>query len=68
MTGSGGGYGSPRRRDPSAVFEDVLDGYLSTDMARNLYGVALGGDPLAIDEAETARLREGNGRAPSAKG
>ncbi|MFC2077794.1 hydantoinase B/oxoprolinase family protein [Candidatus Bipolaricaulota bacterium] len=57
ITGSGGGYGDPRRRDPSSVLDDVLDGYTSEHTAREVYGVALSGDPLRVDEAETARLR-----------
>jgi N-methylhydantoinase B len=59
LTGSGGGYGDPRRRDPRAVLDDVVDGFLSKAAARAVYGVALSGDPLRVDEAETARLREG---------
>jgi N-methylhydantoinase B len=37
----GGGYGDPRERDPAAVREDVLDGLLSVDRAREVYGVTL---------------------------
>lgn len=59
ITGCGGGYGEPRRRDPLAVLDDVLDGYLSEATAREVYAVALCGDPLRVDEAETARLRGG---------
>jgi N-methylhydantoinase B len=40
-TPGGGGYGDPRRRDPAAVLDDVLDGYVSPEAARELYGVAL---------------------------
>jgi N-methylhydantoinase B len=57
VTGSGGGYGDPRTREPSAVLEDVLDGYISELTAREVYGVALEGDPPAIDRVETERLR-----------
>lgn len=56
-TGGGGGYGDPRKRDPRAVREDVLDGYVSAAAARSLYGVALDGDDCSINEAETKRLR-----------
>jgi N-methylhydantoinase B len=34
----GGGYGSPRERDPKAVEADVLDGYVSRERARRDYG------------------------------
>jgi N-methylhydantoinase B len=57
VTGSGGGYGDPHQREPEAVLEDVLDGYISELTAREVYGVALEGDPLEVDPAETERLR-----------
>jgi len=57
ITGSGGGYGDPRQRAPETVLSDVLDGYTSEQAAREVYGVALSGDPLRVDAAETARLR-----------
>lgn len=34
----GGGFGDPRQRDRSAVRADVLDGYVSADAARTVYG------------------------------
>ncbi|HET6548285.1 MAG TPA: hydantoinase B/oxoprolinase family protein [Solirubrobacter sp.] len=66
----GGGYGDPRERDPEQVLADVVDGYVTLDAARELYGVAIRyvGDPArlvrtpdlyAIDAEETARLRAG---------
>lgn len=58
ITGSGGGYGDPRRRDPSAVLNDVLDGYLSEEAARDVYGMVLEGDPVDVDGAKTIRLTE----------
>ncbi len=51
----GGGYGDALNRDPAAVLDDVLDGYLSADMARTDYGVVLAGD--AVDAAATDKLR-----------
>jgi N-methylhydantoinase B len=56
-TPGGGGYGDPLTRDPQAVLEDVkLDRY-SRDQVRDLFGVAICGDPLSVDAEETARLR-----------
>src|SRR5476651_2437221 len=52
----GGGYGDPHKRDPRKVAEDVAQGLVSIDKARELYGVALTAD-LKVDEVETARLR-----------
>ena len=34
----GGGYGDPAERDPAAVREDLLDGYVSEEKAREAYG------------------------------
>lgn len=35
----GAGFGDPRDRDPERVVEDVLDGFLTADGARDQYGV-----------------------------
>ncbi|GAB3714911.1 hydantoinase B/oxoprolinase family protein [Amycolatopsis oliviviridis] len=35
----GGGYGDPFDRTPEAVLADVVDGYVSVEAARELYGV-----------------------------
>ena len=51
----GGGYGDPRERDPARVLEDVLDGLVSRETARSVYGVEIDGD--AVDAAGTERLR-----------
>ena len=39
FTGSGGGYGDPRERDPELVRADVRNGLLSPQRARDVYGV-----------------------------
>lgn len=53
----GGGFGDPLQRDPEAVLRDVLDGVVSLHKARDVYGVALCGDPLGVDLTATAALR-----------
>jgi N-methylhydantoinase B len=40
LTAGGGGWGDPHERDPARVREDVLDGFVSAQAARDLYGVA----------------------------
>ena len=52
----GGGLGDPLERDPELVRQDVLDGLVSVEQARDAYGVAFTVDG-ALDTAETARLR-----------
>jgi N-methylhydantoinase B len=52
----GGGYGNPMLRSPQAVLEDVLDGLIDSEAAREKYGVAIrhGRD---VDTDETKKLR-----------
>lgn len=40
VTGNGGGYGDPAQRARSAVLEDLRDGYISAEVAQQVYGVA----------------------------
>lgn len=37
----GGGYGDPRQRDPQKVLADVVNGLVSIEAAREVYGVAV---------------------------
>jgi N-methylhydantoinase B len=55
-SGGGAGRGDPHDRDPAKVREDVLDGYVSREAAREEYGVAITDDG-EIDEDETESLR-----------
>jgi len=55
--GGGGGYGPPTERPARVVQQEVKDGILSIQSARDLYGVALDPNSLEILEEETARLR-----------
>ncbi|WP_334153061.1 hydantoinase B/oxoprolinase family protein [Agrobacterium pusense] len=41
ITGAGGGVGNPRERDPALVREDVRNGYITAERAREVYGVSL---------------------------
>ena len=70
LSAGGGGYGDPHTRDVAAVLEDVVEGYVSIDRARDAYGVVITGDPdrvetLAVDQRATVASRVG---APSAGG
>jgi N-methylhydantoinase B len=59
-SGGGGGWGSPRAREPERVVADVRDGFVTVEHARTVYGVAVveRDGALAADAAETARLRQ----------
>ena len=52
----GGGYGDPFTRDPEQVAEDVRDGLVAPEEAREQYGVALADDG-DVDHAATTALR-----------
>jgi N-methylhydantoinase B len=55
----GGGLGDPLSRPLDDVIEDVRQGYVSTERARNDYGVALSlvGADLVLNEEQTRSLR-----------
>jgi N-methylhydantoinase B len=62
-TSGGGGFGDPLERDPDAVREDVIDGYVSLYRAERDYGVVLkviDEDLLEyeIDEDATQKARD----------
>jgi len=54
---SGGGFGDPLERDPALVRADVLSEIVSTDCARDVYGVVLGADN-DVDRLATVALRK----------
>jgi N-methylhydantoinase B len=56
-SGGGGGYGLPLARDIAAVRNDVLQGYVSAEAARNHYGVVIDAETFDVDEAATQALR-----------
>lgn len=55
-----GGFGSPRHRSIEAVVEDVREGYVSIDAAREHYGVVIRPD-LSVDAATTEHERRAAG-------
>ncbi len=54
----GGGLGDPRDRDPELVRQDVLDGLVSVEQARDAYRMIFTADG-EVDTVETDRLRRG---------
>lgn len=54
-SGGGGGYGDPLERDPDAVLDDVIDGYVSVHRAREDYGVVAKAIDVDLCEYELDR-------------
>lgn len=48
----GGGCGNPRERKPEAVLRDYLDGFLSAERAREVYGVRIDTETGEIEAIE----------------
>ncbi|MDA0261061.1 MAG: hydantoinase B/oxoprolinase family protein [Proteobacteria bacterium] len=57
VASGGGGYGDPKKRPPARVAEEVRNGVISFDAARDAYGVVVDATTFAVDERATAALR-----------
>jgi N-methylhydantoinase B/oxoprolinase/acetone carboxylase alpha subunit len=57
QSGGGGGWGPAIERDPHAVVDDVVNGLVSVEGARERYGVVIDPERLEVLEAETVELR-----------
>jgi N-methylhydantoinase B len=56
-----GGYGNPLERDRELLLQDVRDGKVTLESAREDYQVVIDPQTLSIDEKATERLRKGLG-------
>ncbi|HCP22587.1 MAG: hydantoinase B/oxoprolinase family protein [SAR202 cluster bacterium] len=56
-TAGGGGWGDPLEREPDVVLDDVLDGFVSIEAARDSYGVVIDPSSLVVDQRETETVR-----------
>ncbi|MFP6869833.1 MAG: hydantoinase B/oxoprolinase family protein, partial [Nitrospinota bacterium] len=59
-TSGGGGFGSSLDRPPERVLEDVLDGKVGVEVAKDLYGVIVQKGKLRHGETERMRARMRN--------
>jgi N-methylhydantoinase B len=57
LSAGGGGYGDAFERDPEIVEQDVINGYVSIEKAREDYGVVVDPQTLKVDRVETAKVR-----------
>jgi N-methylhydantoinase B/oxoprolinase/acetone carboxylase alpha subunit len=53
----GGGWGNPLAREVAKVLDDVLDDYISIEIARDVYGVVVDPKTLKLDAMATQALR-----------
>ena len=61
-SGGGGGFGDPLERPLEDVRHDVEQGYVSLEVARDHYAVAIDPETFALDVEGTSRLRAAHGR------
>jgi N-methylhydantoinase B len=54
----GGGYGDPLKREPQMVAKDVIEGLLSIDIAKKIYGVIVDPNTGEVYKEGTRKLRE----------
>jgi N-methylhydantoinase B/oxoprolinase/acetone carboxylase alpha subunit len=57
-SGGGGGVGDPLDRDVEKVRKDLLNEYISHQIATDVYGVVIDPQSFVVDEAATKALRE----------
>jgi N-methylhydantoinase B len=64
LSAGGGGYGNAFERDPEAVEQDVGNGYVSIEKAREDYGVVIDAGTLKVDLGETRKVRAERKQSP----
>jgi N-methylhydantoinase B/oxoprolinase/acetone carboxylase alpha subunit len=62
-SGGGGGWGDPFDRAAGLVVQDVVNGVISGEAAKSIYGVVVDDDGT-LNEEETVQLRQVRGRRP----
>jgi N-methylhydantoinase B len=63
LSAGGGGYGDAYERNPEAVEQDVRNGYVSLEKAREEYGVVVDPSSLKVDPVATESLRAAKEKA-----
>jgi N-methylhydantoinase B len=58
QAGGGGGYGDPYFRDPGLVAQEVKNGIISLENAKEDYGVAVNPETFEVKIEETKKLRQ----------
>jgi N-methylhydantoinase B len=58
QTAGAGGYGDPYSRDPEQVRQDVIEGFISIERAKEAYGVVLNAKTYEVDQTATRAERK----------
>ena len=58
ITGGGGGWGDPIKREPERVLQDVLNEYITPKTAGEIYGVVIDYEKKIVDSMATQSLRD----------
>jgi len=58
QAGGGGGYGNPYLRSPEQVVQEMKNGVISVERAKQDYGVVVDSDTLKLNLAETEKIRK----------
>jgi N-methylhydantoinase B len=58
ISGGGSGVGPPEEREPDKVLNDVLDGFISLNVAEKIYRVAIDPNAMTINWQRTRALRD----------
>lgn len=59
QAGGGGGYGNPHLRNAEKVAQEVRNGIISIQQAKESYGVIVDPKTFAVDVEKTSKLRKG---------
>ncbi len=57
ITGGGGGWGDPAERAPGLVLRDVVNEYVTPEVAREVYRVEIDTETMEVDAEATKKLR-----------
>ena len=57
-SGGGGGFGSPLERDLGSIEHDLLQGYITPELAERAYGAVLDLETLSVDRAASEERRQ----------
>lgn len=67
QAGGGGGFGNPHLRDPQKVAQEIKNGIISIEQAKESYGVIVDPENFIVDIEATRRLRQAGKKSKKKK-